>query len=102
MKRLDMFLFLAAAGAFGAFVATPFHGEITTTRQRVISIISGAAFSFFLAPMASMFFHIEQAYQPGVGFLLGMFGMSLAAGLSQAIRSFDWAGWFKGKLGGGQ
>lgn len=102
MKRLDWFILLAAAGAFGAFVATPFHGEITSTQQRVVSIVSGAAFSFFLAPLASMFFHIDQAYQPGIGFLLGMFGMSLAAGVSQAIKAFDWSGWLKSKTGGGQ
>lgn len=102
MKRLDVFLLLAAAGAFGAFVATPFHGEVTSTKQRIISIISGAGFSFFLAPLVSVFFHVDAAYQPGIGFLLGMFGMSLAAGIAQAIKTFDWAGLLKSKLGGGQ
>lgn len=75
-----------AAGALGSFVALRYAPGVTWL-ERVGNVISGAACAGFFAPALAEWLAItSQVMQSGMAFGVGMFGLSLAASITEGIR----------------
>lgn len=89
-----------AAGAVGAMVALRgAPGE--TWAGRLFHVACGLAIAGYLTDAVAQYFGLESsAMQSGAAFLLGMFGMNLAAAVTTAIRETrlsDVLPWRRGK-----
>ena len=62
---------------------------------------SGLACAYFLTPLVILWLGLGQtvATEGGIGFLVGLYGMSCASAVMQGIRSTDWAAVIRGRLG---
>jgi hypothetical protein len=86
------------AGLIGGVVSLRFF-EGLTGWGKVVTALGGAAFANYLAGPASEYLAVSASHEGGVGFVLGLFGMSVAAAGIKAVRDVDWAGVIKGKIG---
>ena len=75
------------AGFIGGMLSMSFVDGMNK-KQRLIAIISGMAMAHYLAPMIAFLFHEEQ-YQETIGFLIGLFGMSVCSAIFRAIKNSD-------------
>lgn len=74
----------AIAGFVGGIVSFRFIDELTWSK-RVATAFTGALIAHFGTPVASFYFEMHDKYEPSIGFLLGLFGMSLVAASIQTI-----------------
>lgn len=78
------------AGFIGAVLSMSFVDGMNK-KQRLIAIVSGMAMAHYLAPLIAFLFHEEQ-YQETIGFLIGLFGMSVCSAIFRSIKNSDmWA-----------
>lgn len=78
------------AGFVGGVLSMSFVDGMNKT-QRLVAIISGMAMAHYLAPLIAFLFHEEQ-YQETIGFLIGLFGMSVCSAIFRSIKNSDmWA-----------
>lgn len=76
----------ALPGAVGAVVALAWINGTRT--QRAVSLIGGIAASYYGASRAASMLGVEQGL---AGFLVGLFGMAIAAKLFEAIAALNLA-----------
>lgn len=91
----------AIAGLIGALVAMPLDKELTTTKGKIIFVLSGVACAYFTTPLALNRWSISPELSGGVGFLLGAFGGSLLSAGIRALKAADVWALVKSKFGGG-
>ena len=89
------------AGIGGALAGLRFAPGITLL-ERVFNVVSGAACAGWLAPAAVSLFDLTSvSAESALAFLIGMFGMSIAAAVAEAVRSVRLAeiitGWISRK-----
>lgn len=90
------------AGAGGAALAA-MTGPDRSRAQRFVEFLAGFLISMLFTEAVLEFFRLAAAtYSGPIGFSLGYFGMTLAAGLLGALRTVDWAGIVRDRLGGGR
>lgn len=78
------------AGLFGSLLSLSFVDGMGR-RQRTVAVISGMILAHYLAPLISYIFH-EETYTETIGFLVGLFGMSVVAAVFRAIQNSNiWA-----------
>lgn len=88
-------------GALGSFVALRFApGQ--TWGERVFNVFCGSLCSGFCAPAMAEWMHVQSpGMQSFSAFAVGMFGLSLAAAITNAVKSMDLAsiisGWISRK-----
>lgn len=87
------------AGFLGALAGTRIAPGLTWF-ERIVNIVAGAACAGYLAPAAAELFNLTSpVMRGGLGFFVGMFGMSIAAAGLEAIRTLALAeiirGWLK-------
>ena len=88
------------AGIIGGWLSLRFF-EGLTTGGKWFTVIGGAASANYLTVPVMTFFHLARDdYEGGVGFAIGLFGMSLAAAAIKFIRD-DLTAIIKGRVGGG-
>lgn len=73
-----------------------------TLVERVFNVLSGAACAWWLAPAAVNVFGLSAgSAESSLSFLIGMFGMSIAAAVMEAVRTIKLAdiisGWISRK-----
>lgn len=88
-----------AAGLLGAMIGLKFAPGLSWF-ERVTNVAAGAACAGYVTPAAAEVFGLVSApMQSALGFAVGMFGMSVAAALIEAVRAVQWAdivsGWLK-------
>ena len=73
-------------GVVGALVGLRFAPG-SSLLERLMNVAAGAACAGFVAPAAGEIFHLTSVSMMGfLAFVTGMFGMSLAASVVQALR----------------
>lgn len=86
----DMTKLVVIAGFFGAVLSMRFVDGMSK-KQRLFAIISGMVMAHYMAPMIAYLFK-ENDYQETIGFLIGLFGMSVCSAIFKAIQESDiWA-----------
>ena len=79
------------AGVGGALVGLRFAPGLSWF-ERVANVAAGAACAGWLAPAAAEVFELRSVSAgAALSFAIGMFGMSVAAALIEAVRSTSWA-----------
>lgn len=103
LPALDTTKAVVIAGLVGSLLSLGFIDGMTK-KQRVVAVCSGMVMAHYLAPLIAFIFH-EENYQETIGFLVGLFGMSVVAALFRAIQNSDlWSlvkRRFSGKNAGG-
>lgn len=90
------------AGVFGAVVSLRFVPDMKTTGQRLSMVLSGALVAGYTAPLTVALFEVKgQGAEASLSFLIGLFGMSLAAAVIKMINDGAFGELVKSKLGGG-
>lgn len=88
------------AGIIGGWLSLRFF-EGLTTGGKWFTVVGGAASANYVTLPVMTFFHLAPGdYEAGVGFAIGLFGMSLAAAAIKFIRE-DLPLILKGRIGGG-
>ncbi len=83
-----------AAGLLGAFAGLKFAPGITWP-ERLFNVVCGAACAAYISPAVGELFDLSTPYkQAGLSFLIGMFGMSIAAAVMQGLRDIQVAALF--------
>lgn len=75
------------AGFIGSLLSLSFIDHMDK-RQRIIAVISGMVMAYYLAPLIAFLFN-EEKYEATIGFLVGLFGMSVVAAVFRAIKNSD-------------
>lgn len=75
------------AGFLGSILSMRFVDDMNNL-QRGTAVVSGSIMAHYLAPLIAYLFK-EGDYQETIGFLLGLFGMSICAAIFRAIQSSD-------------
>lgn len=86
------------AGLFGSLLSLCFVEQIGN-RQRAIAVVAGMAMSYYLSPLIAHLFS-EGKFEAPIGFLVGLFGMSITAAVFKAIQSSDLWDLIKRRYGG--
>lgn len=90
MPALDAPKSVVVAGFLGSLLSMSFIDGMGT-KQRIVAVIFGMVMSHYLAPFIAYMFK-EQSFEPTIGFLVGLFGMSVVAAVFRAIQNSDiWA-----------
>lgn len=89
-----------AAGLVGALIGLRFAPGLVWW-ERMSNVLAGAMFAGYLSPAMGEMLNLTSApMQSAMSFVLGMFGMSLAAAVFQAVREIAWADIVTRRLGG--
>lgn len=92
-----------AAGVGGAVVGLRFAPGLRWY-ERITNVVAGAACAGWIAPAAGELFGLASvSAEAALSFAVGMFGMSVAAALIEALRTVAWAeiisGWIRRRGG---
>lgn len=85
------------AGFLGGVLSMSFVDGMSK-RQRVVAIISGAVMAHYTSPLIASLFDSGD-YQETIGFLVGLFGMSICSAIFRAIKDSDLWALFEKRLG---
>jgi hypothetical protein len=85
------------AGAVASFVALRFF-EGLGTAERWTTFVGGWAIAAYGGPPLNAYLELAPKLEIGIVFLLGLFGMAIAAELIRLIRDTDWKGIVDGLL----
>ena len=89
----------AIAGVAGSLVSLKFAPGLTWP-ERAFNFVSGSLCAILVAPALTEFFKLTSpAMLSGVSFAVGLFGLSLAAAASDALRKVKWAEVVQGLIG---
>lgn len=75
------------AGLCGSLLSLSFVDDMGV-RQRIAAVFSGVVMSHYVAPFISKVFN-EDNFVETIGFLVGLFGMSICAAVFRAIKRSD-------------
>lgn len=75
------------AGFIGSVLSMSFVDGMGR-KQRFVAVISGMVMAHYLAPLIAFMFK-EGDYQETIGFLVGLFGMSICAAIFRGIQDSD-------------
>lgn len=77
------------AGFFGALVSTYFVARSWV--ECVIMAISGTLCASYITPLIAEYFKASERQENGLAFAVGLFGMTLAGAVVQALREMKFA-----------
>lgn len=90
LERLFVGASLIAACVCGAVVGLVVHTEIRTFWQRVSFFFGGICTAFFLTAIVTKYLSVTDTQgTAAIGFLLGIFGMSLLQRVKSTVESMD-------------
>ena len=75
------------AGLCGSLLSLSFVDDMGV-RQRIAAVLSGIVMSHYVAPFIAKVFN-EDNFVETIGFLVGLFGMSICAAVFRAIKISD-------------
>lgn len=80
-----------AAGVGGALVGLRFAPGLSWP-ERMLNVAAGAACAGWVAPAAGEIFELTSvSAEAALSFAIGMFGMSIAAAVVEALRTVAWS-----------
>jgi hypothetical protein len=85
----------AIAGLIGGIVSFRFI-DVPTWPKRIGSAAAGALIAHYGTPLVTNYFDMHDRFEPSIGFMLGLFGMSIVTAMVQYIPEY-----IKRKAGGG-
>lgn len=85
------------AGFLGGILSMSFVDGMTAW-QRAVAVTSGCIMAHYLAPLIAFLFN-EVQYQETIGFLVGLFGMSICSAIFRAIKNSDIWGIVQSRFG---
>lgn len=85
--NLDTTKAVIIAGFLGSVLSMSFVDGMGR-KQRTLAVISGMIMAHYIAPLMAALFK-EEDYQETIGFLVGLFGMSICAAIFRAIQNSD-------------
>lgn len=88
------------AGFLGSVLSLSFVDHMSR-KQRAVAVVSGVILAHYIAPLISHIFN-EESYVETIGFLVGLFGMSITAAVFRAIKHSDLWGLIKRRFGGAE
>lgn len=84
---LDATKSVLLAGFLGSLLSMGFVDGLGW-KQRVTATASGIVLAYYVSPLIAFLFN-EEKYQATIGFLVGLFGMSICAAIFRAIQNSD-------------
>jgi len=100
MGRFEHAVDLLVAAAFGALASLPFHPTVDTMLKRAFCVAMAAVGASYVTPLAASYFALDDGKLAGLGFLVGLFGLSFVQAAMTAIRNADLWGLVRERLGG--
>ena len=97
--HLDTPKAIILAGLFGSLLSLSFIDNMGL-RQRSMAILAGMGMAHYLAPLIAHIFS-QDNFEETIGFLVGLFGMSITAAIFRAIQNSNLWGFVMGRWGGG-
>lgn len=85
-------------GLIGAAISLRFIKEGTSLIGKIAFVASGWGMASYVGPVVASRLRLDGDDAYSVGFVIGLFGLSLAAAVWEAIASTDWAGVLKSIL----
>ena len=80
------------AGAGGALVGVLRFAPGVSLPTKIANAIAGVGVAWYIAPALSELLVLNSdTTKSALSFVVGMFGMSIAAALNEAVRSMQWA-----------
>lgn len=76
---------IAIAGLLGSLLSLSFVDGMGK-RQRAVAVLAGTVMAHYLTPLIAHMY-AEDNYAETIGFLIGLFGMSITAAIFRAIQS---------------
>lgn len=95
----DMAKAVLLAGFLGGILSMSFVDGMSKW-QRAIAVCSGSVMAHYLSPLIAFLFK-EGDYVQTIGFLIGLFGMSICAAIFRAIQNSDIWGLISRRFGRG-
>ena len=91
----------ALAGLIGGIVSLRFFADAATMSfcSKLVIAASGAAIANYLTEGFMSYFSVKSGMEGAIGFLLGLFGMSVTAAIIKGIGETDWASLIKNRIG---
>jgi len=74
------------AGLIGGVVSLRFFEGLTFS-GKLATATGGAAIANFVTDPAMLYFNLPNGYEGGIGFLFGLFGMSVGAAVIKTIKT---------------
>ena len=90
---------IIVAGLLGSLLSLSFIDNMGK-RQRVVAVLAGMTMAHYLAPLISHMFS-DDKFEETIGFLVGLFGMSITAAIFRAIQNSNLWNFVMGRWGGG-
>ena len=87
------------AGLLGSILSLSFIDGMSR-RQRLIAILAGITMAHYMSPLIAHMFSQGQ-FEETIGFLVGLFGMSITATIFRAIQNSNLWSFVMGRWGGG-
>ena len=87
------------AGLLGSLLSLSFINNMGK-RQRLVAVFAGMTLAHYLAPFISHVFS-EDKFEETIGFLVGLFGMSITAAIFRSIQNSNLWNFVMGRWGGG-
>jgi len=78
------------AGFIGGVISLRFVKELQGFAGSLIAIAGGAATGGYVSPLVVEYWHLSDSAVGALGFLIGMFGLSLASAVYVVITTTDW------------
>jgi FtsH-binding integral membrane protein len=78
---------IVIAGLLGSLMSLTFIDGMGK-RQRFVAVMAGTIMAHYLTPLIAHMY-AEDNYAETIGFLIGLFGMSITAAIFRAIQSSD-------------
>ncbi|MCW3539340.1 holin [Burkholderia cenocepacia] len=92
-----------APGAIGSLLSLRFVGQELSFGKRVTTFVAGTVVAYFVTPLVTSRFGIGSPdLQAAMGFLVGLFGLSIVGEGFKAISSGALMSIVKNRFGGGQ
>ena len=87
------------AGLVGSIISLRFISEVTTWWSRTTLVICGTFITSYATPALSEWLTVSERVETGMGFVIGLFGMSMVAAIMAALKEAKLgeaiSSWFK-------
>lgn len=82
------------------WASLPFHPAVDTVPKRAFCVAVSAVGASYVTPLAVAYFRLDDGKLAGLGFLVGLFGLSFVQAAMTAIRTADLWGVVRERMGG--
>ncbi|MHB0965557.1 MAG: hypothetical protein ACYC36_03795 [Bellilinea sp.] len=95
IKKLSVVI----AGFLGGIVSLRFFDGLQLYEKCGVATTGALAANYLTPGIIAYFDMLASSYEGGIGFMIGLFGMSVTSAIFNILKTTDWAGIIKGRLG---